>query len=750
MNKKYLLSVLFTLAIFVSATYINLVSADSSASLSNARVSNTIVISQVYGGGGSNTAGPTYKNDYVELFNLSSAPASLNGLALQYGSATGQFGSTATNIFVLPDVTLQPGQHYLIQTGATGTAGLDLPVTPDTITTGLSMAAAGGKVALTNTATALACGATATPCTLPDSRIIDLVAYGTSNNGEGGVSVNNGAAFTNMQGAVRNANGCTDTDNNNSDLAAVTNPIPRNLASAATPCGGGGTPTPTPTVTPTPTPTPTVTPTPTPTGTPIPGVGINEIYGGGGNANALYNQDFIELYNNSTANVNISGYSVQYASATNTTATGYAVCAITASDTIIEPGTYFLIATGPISATVGVPLPAANAICPTGINLSGTAGKVALVNGVTGLNGTTCPPTGATIADFVGYGATANCSETAPAPAPADSSSSISRTPVGRDTNNNAADFVSGVPSPTAGSGTIARDANVDFNGDGRTDFVITRDDAGAKTWYSSLNGSGTLSATQFGATGDVVIPEDFDGDNRDDIAVWRAGTQAYFYILQSSTNTYRFEAFGQTGDDPKVVADYDGDNKADAAVYRPSPTQGFFYYKSSLTGGQVSVRWGAGAVRPNVGDYDGDNKADFCVYFDNSFGSGEATFALLKSTGGSEFIRFGLISDKLAPGDYDGDGKSDFTVIRTEGGNLNWYTLTRTNVNLTVAWGLAADVPTPGDYDGDGKQDTAVWRPGTGGASSVFYARRSNDGAAQAVMFGLGSDYPAANWFVH
>jgi hypothetical protein len=87
------------------------------------------------------------------------------------------------------------------------------------------MAAAGGKVALTTTATPLDCGATATPCTLPDPRIIDLVSYGTSNNAEGGVTVNNGTALTNTQGSVRNGNGCTDTDNNNNDFTVVTNPF---------------------------------------------------------------------------------------------------------------------------------------------------------------------------------------------------------------------------------------------------------------------------------------------------------------------------------------------------------------------------------------------------------------------------------------------------------------------------------------------------------------------------------------------
>ena len=47
-------------------------------------VSTTIVISQVYGAGGN--TGATLRNDYVELFNLSSSPVSLNGMSLQYAS----------------------------------------------------------------------------------------------------------------------------------------------------------------------------------------------------------------------------------------------------------------------------------------------------------------------------------------------------------------------------------------------------------------------------------------------------------------------------------------------------------------------------------------------------------------------------------------------------------------------------------------------------------------------------------------
>jgi hypothetical protein len=303
-------------------------------------------------------------------------------------------------------------------------------------------------------------------------------------------------------------------------------------------------------------------------------------------------------------------------------------------------------------------------------------------------------------------------------------------------------------PTPTP---TPTPDANVDFNGDGRSDYVVTRNISGSKNWYVSINGSGAFSGTQFGTNTDVEVPEDYDGDRRDDIAVYRRGAQGVFYILQSSNNTFRTELFGLGTDDPKVTADYDGDNKADVAVYRTSAGgQNFYYYKRSIDGVVISTPWGSGVtVRPNVGDYDGDNRADFCVHINNG-GGGNGLFALLKSTGGTEFVPFGIATDRLAPGDYDGDGKSDFTVVRSQGGSLLWYTLTRTNVFSGVAWGIPTDIITPGDYDGDGKQDQSVWRSSANLSQSSFYTRRSTNGGLQAFAFGAGTDYPAANWYVH
>jgi endonuclease G len=211
-------------------------------------VSTTLVLSQVYGGGGAGSGSPTYLNDYVEIKNISATTQSLNGLSLYYGSATGNFASTATNAFALPNVTLNPGQYYFVQLGSPGTVGGTYPVTPDATTTNLNLSASSGKVGLVNAAALPinSCGASATPCTTAQlAAFVDWVAYGaagngTAGNGEGGTSVNNGTAITNTQGAVRKALGCTDTDNNNGDFDVVTGPVPRNSSSTATPCSGGG------------------------------------------------------------------------------------------------------------------------------------------------------------------------------------------------------------------------------------------------------------------------------------------------------------------------------------------------------------------------------------------------------------------------------------------------------------------------------------------------------------------------------
>jgi hypothetical protein len=97
------------------------------------------------------------------------------------------------------------------------------------------MAAGAGKVALVNSATGLGCNGGSTPCSAAQlAQIVDLVGYGGANFFEGAPA----AALSNTTAALRNANGCTETDNNASDFTAGA-PAPRNTASALSPCPGG-------------------------------------------------------------------------------------------------------------------------------------------------------------------------------------------------------------------------------------------------------------------------------------------------------------------------------------------------------------------------------------------------------------------------------------------------------------------------------------------------------------------------------
>ncbi|MEO5946214.1 MAG: lamin tail domain-containing protein, partial [Chitinophagaceae bacterium] len=166
-----------------------------------------------------------------------------------------------------------------------------------------------------------------------------------------------------------------------------------------------------------------------------PPIVINEVYGGGGNSGAFYRNDFIELYNNGSTPINLAGWSVQYASSTGTS---WAVTSLTGT---IPANGYFLIQEAG-AATGFVALPTPDAIGT--IAMSGTNGKVALVNSSTALSGA-CP-TGAQIIDLVGYGS-ANCSETTPTPA-LSNTTSAQRKIKGVDTDNNFADFAVGTPTP--------------------------------------------------------------------------------------------------------------------------------------------------------------------------------------------------------------------------------------------------------------------------------------------------------------
>ena len=165
---------------------------------------------------------------------------------------------------------------------------------------------------------------------------------------------------------------------------------------------------------------------------------ISQIYGGGGQSGSPFNADYVELFNRGTTPAALAGWSVQYASANGTTWTRTDLPAVS-----LAPGQYFLIqqASG---GSAGALLPAADV---TGtMNLANNAGKVAVVNNTTTLSGG-CPSS-SSIVDFIGYGNSATCFETASTGNLGVTTAAVRNSGGCMDSDNNPVDFGIITPNP--------------------------------------------------------------------------------------------------------------------------------------------------------------------------------------------------------------------------------------------------------------------------------------------------------------
>ncbi len=196
---------------------------------------------------------------------------------------------------------------------------------------------------------------------------------------------------------------------------------------------------------------------------PVTSVVISQIYGGGGNSSASFTNDFVEIFNRGNTTVDITNWTIQYQAATTVggaSGTAWATNRVCPTGTCsLAPGKYWLVQLASGGAVGAALTPDAVPSSPT--NMSATAGKVALVNSLTAIvspSGSGCPSSFATVMDLVGYGSTANCSETAPTtPTISGNATSVSRKSNGcQDTDNNSSDFTNTSPPVPRNNSTAA------------------------------------------------------------------------------------------------------------------------------------------------------------------------------------------------------------------------------------------------------------------------------------------------------
>ena len=117
------------------------------------------------------------------------------------------------------------------------------------------------------------------------------------------------------------------------------------------------------------------------------------------------------------------------------------------------------------------------------------------------------------------------------------------------------------------------------------------------------------------GATSCTDVP-DYDGDGRNDIAVYRQTTGQYL-IHASSTGTQQVINFARVpsfpGDDVPIPADYDGDGVTDMGIFRRSTAT--WYIVRSFAQDVIQLQGGVRSDEPIPTDFDHDGLTDLAIF---------------------------------------------------------------------------------------------------------------------------------------
>ena len=85
--------------------------------------------------------------------------------------------------------------------------------------------------------------------------------------------------------------------------------------------------------------------------------------------------------------------------------------------------------------------------------------------------------------------------------------------------------------------------------------------------WYTLMSDSGKYVEAEWGWSGTLPVPADYDGDGTDDIAIYQPSSGFWLILYDVETGAQHLQQFGTFQTRP-VPGDYDGDGTDDIVVY--------------------------------------------------------------------------------------------------------------------------------------------------------------------------------------